>query len=98
MSDDKDTQEMLDEIARRGFTVTFTFDGTWDCDGAFAGDCNCHHQKEYDPKDGHGWSHCEIPMDAFPKKDDDWTFENMLRLIYQEIIKIQPGAPYPPKS
>ncbi len=95
---DTATQEMLDEIARRGFTVTFDFDGTWNCGGAFAGDCNCPHMKEYDPEDGHGWSHCEIPADSLPDKDDEWTFDNMVRLIHREIMKIQPGVPYPPNE
>ena len=87
------TKSQLAEIAKRGWSVSFTYgsDG-WDAEHAFAGDSNCWHQKEYDPSDGHGFSSVEIPLDKYPDDDDDWTLDNAVALIYEQIIKVEPGA------
>ena len=45
----------------------------------FIGDSNCHHAKEYDPKDGHGFS--EVVLDTlFPlKKGIDEFYEKCMK-------------------
>jgi hypothetical protein len=57
---------------------------------AAAGDCNCPYSKEYDPKDGHGYSQIEIEM------PDD--LEELIDLIYSKFKEIVPGAKYESKG
>jgi len=51
--------------------------------GATAGDCNCPIQKEYDPKDGHGWSQVDLEIEDI-SDDDGLSFDNGIELIYQK--------------
>lgn len=58
--------EQIREIGARGWTIHVDFGwkgGVSDLSG-WAGDSNCPHPKEYDPKDGHGFSTFEAMQDA----------------------------------
>jgi hypothetical protein len=65
------------------FSITL-MDGNCDIE-ATAGDCNCPHAQEYDPKDGHGWSCVETELEAK-------TFAHAAALTAWRIARIKPGA------
>jgi hypothetical protein len=50
-------EERLRALGAKGWSLHFSMcDGIWSVQGD-AGDSNCHHPKEYDPSDGHGFSY-----------------------------------------
>lgn len=70
-----------------GWNISITCsEGFWDMT-AFRGDCNCSHAKEYDPKDGHGYSSVdEDDQEPFAR-----TLEEALKRFEERAGKIIPG-------
>ena len=65
-------EKQMAEMHERGwaFRVFFDFDGAVDDISGWAGDPNCHHRKEYDPKDGHGFSTFDTDQDVSHEEGD----------------------------
>jgi len=51
----------LTELYDKGWRISFSKNGAY----VYAGDINCPYQKEYDLKDGHGFSEIEVTFDEF---------------------------------
>lgn len=64
----------IKEMGTRGWRlrVEFDDDGQVDDLSGSAGDSNCHHRKEYDPADGHGFSTFDCMQD-FKKVGEEWV-------------------------
>lgn len=88
-------QERLVALAKKGWSIEFGFDWfeTWKVSG-YAGDTNCPYVKDYDPRDGHGFSYVSSD-DAEPFV----SFESFLAAvdwIETKINSIVPGSGKPP--
>ena len=98
--------KQLVEMSKRGWRLFFCFeeDGDWDFESGSAGDSNCTHRKEFDPKDSHGFS----SFTAYPSREqktslvweeylslvgeDGLTFSEAVDFAYRHIMEIVPGA------
>ena len=79
----------INKLSREGWNVDIFIDYDGDVEfEAHCGDSNCHHQKEYDPIDGHGYSH--VTVDCEPGR----SFKDSLDLLVEVCGKVVSGAPY----
>ncbi len=78
-----DEYYLIKKITKAGFYMTICLERDFEKEGAseldvYAGDINCPHQKEYDPKDGHGHTELHIPeshLDKPFKEQLEWILE-----------------------
>lgn len=50
------------------------------------GDCNCSFDKEYDPKDGHGFSEVAVPIGDF------WDLDDLMEIAYPKCKWLVKGG------
>ena len=88
LNDAQEELNKLEELTRTGWSVHLNFfyseeeaDGLGILDGeAFIGDSNCPYPKEYDPKDGHGYSGVDLDKIDF----ENLSARNVMAALYEK--------------